>query len=386
MSKTLTSRQRVRMALSHQQPDRVPLDIGGHSATSMAPATYANLCRCLGFPAPERVRLMSKPLQIVYMEEPVLQALGSDCRPLIAPGLIGEGPVAWQGGGFADEWGVEWFRPPSSLYYEVKRFPLAGMDVDDLRRYPWPDPHDPLRTAGLEEEVRRLAATGYAVIGLPSTLNIFERSMLLRGFEQLLLDLAANKAFAHALFAKLMEINIAVYDEFLNIARIAGLELDAIRVADDLGSTQAPLISPRMYREMLQPYHREWFHCIKERTSAPIIFHSDGAVAPLLPDLIEAGIDALNPVQVFAKGMDTARLKAEFGDRLSFWGGIDTVNILPHATPGEVAAEVRRRIQDLAAGGGYVLAGVHNLQPDVPPENILAMAEACRGFGEYPIL
>ncbi len=382
MSETPIPRQRVRLALQHREPDRVPLDIGGHSATSMAPATYASLCRRLGLPVPQRVRLMSKPLQIVYMEEPILQALGSDCRPLMAPGLISEGPVAWQGGRFIDEWGVEWHRPASSLYYEVARFPLAGMDLDDLRRYPWPDPHDPRRTDGLEEEARRLAAAPYAVIGVPSMLNIFERAMLLRGFEGILLDLAANKAFAHGLFTKLMELNIAVYDEFL---RIAGTRVDAIRVADDLGSTQAPLISPRMYREMLQPYHREWFRCIKERTSAPILFHSDGAVAPLLPDLIEAGIDALNPVQVFARGMDTARLKQEFGDRLSFWGGIDTVTVLPHATPDEVAGEVRRRIQDLAPGGGYVLAGVHNLQPDVPPENILAMAEAGRVYGKNPL-
>jgi uroporphyrinogen decarboxylase len=211
-------------------------------------------------------------------------------------------------------------------------------------------------------------------------LNIFERSMLMRGFEQLLLDLAANKAFVHTLFQKLMELNIAVYDEFL---RIAGTRIDAIRTADDLGSTQAPLISARMYREMLQPYHKEWFRCIKERSPAPIIFHSDGAVAPLLPDLIEAGIDALNPVQVFAKDMDTARLKAEFGEQLSFWGGVDTVNILPHALPEEVAREVRQRIHDLALGGGYVLAGVHNLQPDVPPENIIAMAQACLEYSKH---
>jgi uroporphyrinogen decarboxylase len=256
------------------------------------------------------------------------------------------------------------------------------MDVEDLRRYPWPDPHDPKRTAGLEDEAKRLAASDYAVIGVPSSLNILERAMLLRGFEQLLLDFAANKPFIHALFRRLMEINIGVYDDFL---RIAGPYLDAIRVADDLGGTQAPLISPRMYRELIKPYHREWFEFIKQRTKAKLILHSDGAIYPLLPDLIEVGIDALNPVQVFAKGMDTARLKREFGDQLTFWGGIDTVNVLPGAERTQVVDEVRRRIEDMAPGGGYVLSGVHNLQPDVSPENILAMVAAAREFGRYPV-
>lgn len=382
MNHPLTPRERVRMALDHKEPDRVPVDIGGHSATSMAPVTYQNLCRCLGLGAPETVRLMSKALQIVYMEEPVLRALGSDCRPLIAPQLIASGSVALADGTFKDEWGVEWYRPPGCAYYEVARFPLAGLDAAGLERYPWPDPRDPKRTAGLLEEAQRLAATEFAVIGVPSSLNIFERAMLLRGFEQLLLDMAADKAFVHALFRRLMEFNLVVYDDYL---RIAGPYLDGIRVADDLGGTQAPMISPRMYRDMLKPYHKEWFGFIKQRTAAKIIFHSDGALVPLLPDLIDAGIDSLNPVQVFAQGMDTARLKRDFGSELSFWGAVDTVNVLPRGGRAEVEAEVRKRIEDLAAGGGFVLAGVHNIQADVPPENIVAMVESARQFGCYPL-
>lgn len=383
MHETLTARDRVRLALQHKEPDRIPIDIGGHSATSMAPVTYQNLCYHLGLPVPDQVRLMSKALQIVYLDEPVLQLLGSDCHPLIAPQMLTTGPVAWEGGRLTDEWGVEWYRPASCAYYEVARFPLAGLDVADLHHHPWPDPHDPKRIVGLAEEAKRLAETEYAVIGVPSSLNIFERAMLLRGFEQLLLDMASNKPFIHALFQRLMTFNIAVYDDFL---RVAGAQLDAIRVADDLGGTQAPLISPRMYRELLKPYHQEWFKFIKGRTSAKIIMHSDGAIAPLLPDFIDAGIDALNPVQVFANGMDTAWLKREFGDQLTFWGGVDTVNVLPGASQAQVIDEVRRRIEDLAAGGGFVLAGVHNLQSDVSPENILAMVETARTFGHYPIV
>lgn len=380
MSQTMTSRERVRRALAHQEPDRVPLDIGGHSASSMAPVSYANLCRHLGFPEPQQVRLMSKSLQIVYLDEAVMQALGSDCRPLLAPQLLATGPVAWEGGRFKDEWGVEWYRPESSAYYEVFRFPLAGMDAADLDRYPWPDPHDPKRTAGLAEELKRLVATEYAVVGVPSSLNIFERALLLRGYEQLLLDMAMDLEFVHKLFRRLMEFNIAVYKDFL---KIAGQQIEVIRTADDLGGTQAPLISPQMYRDLLKPYHQEWFRVIKTLTPAKIVLHSDGALVPLLPDLIEAGIDAINPVQVFAQGMETAALKREFGKQLTFWGAVDTVTILPKAPRQQVIDEVRHRIKDLAAGGGFVLAGVHNLQADVPPENIVTMVEAAREFGRY---
>lgn len=379
----MTPRERVRMALAHQEPDRVPIDIGGHSATSMAPVSYANLCRHLSLPVPDAVRLMSKALQIVYMDEPVMQALGSDCRPLIAPQLIGTGPVAWEGGRFKDEWGVEWHRTPSSTYYDVARNPLAGMTVQDLRTYPWPDPRDPKRTAGLAEELKRLRATDYAVVGVPSSLNIFERALLLRGYEQLLLDMAMDPEFVHELFRRLMEFNLAAYTDFL---KIAGGHIEAIRVADDLGGTQAPLISPQMYRELLKPYHQEWFRLIKTLTPAKIVLHSDGAIVPLLPDLIEAGIDALNPVQVFAQGMDSAFLKREFGKQLTFWGGVDTVNVLPKAGRQGVIDEVRRRIEDLSEGGGFVLAGVHNLQADVPPENIMIMIETARGFGRRSAL
>ncbi len=382
MTDQLTARERVRRALAHQEPDRVPIDLGGHSASSMAPLAYANLCQHLGFEYPKQVRLMSKPFQIALLEENVLQALGSDCRPLIAPQIITHGPVAQESGELIDEWGIKWHRPESSLYYEVAQHPLAGMNVDDLEHYPWPDPHAASRTEGLREEAERLATTGYAIIGIPSSLNMFERAMFLRGYEQILVDLALDKPFVHALFKRLLEFNLIVYEEFI---RAAMPHLDAIRTADDLGGTSAPMISPRMYREMLKPYHREWFSHIKRLTSASIIFHSDGALFPLLPDLVEAGIDALNPVQVFAKGMDTKRLKHEFGDELSFWGGVDSINILPRGSRQDVELEVRQRIEELGPGGGFVLAGIHNLQPDVPPENVMAMVEAAHRFGRYPI-
>jgi len=166
----------------------------------------------------------------------------------------------------------------------------------------------------------------------------------------------------------------------------AGEHVDVLVTGDDLGSQNAPLLSPAMYRKLIKPYHAELFSAIKARSKARIFYHSDGNVYPLLNDLIEVGIDLLNPVQVSARDMgDTARLKREFGGRLAFCGGIDSQWVLPHGTPADVRREVRRRIKDLAPGGGYILASVHCIQPDVPVENLCAMFEEAVVAGRYPL-
>ncbi len=144
-------------------------------------------------------------------------------------------------------------------------------------------------------------------------------------------------------------------------------------------------MSPELYREMVKPYQAELFAFVKERTPAKLYYHSCGSVVQLIDDLIEIGVDALNPIQVTARGMDTAELKRRFGDRIAFWGAIDSQKVLPFGTPDDVRQEVQKRISDLAPGGGYILAGVHNLQPDISPENIIAMYEGGAEFGRYPI-
>jgi uroporphyrinogen decarboxylase len=165
-----------------------------------------------------------------------------------------------------------------------------------------------------------------------------------------------------------------------------GPYIDLITFSDDLGSQRAPLISPKMYRRMIKPYQAEVIAAIKRRSKAKVFFHSCGNVYPLIGDLIEIGVDVLNPVQVSAGEMgDTARLKREFGDRITFCGAVDTQWVLPHGTTDDVRSEVRRRIRDLAPGGGYILAAVHCIQPDVPPENVLAMFDEARVAGRYPL-
>jgi uroporphyrinogen decarboxylase len=284
-----------------------------------------------------------------------------------------------------DVWGVGWRKAwygDGCYYWEPARHPLADATVADLDRYDWPDPLDPGLTAGVEEEARRLfETTDYAIVGDAGFKSLWETAYLLRGFEQMLMDLVAAPEFVSALLVKLLEINMAATGRFLDAA---GQYIQVFRTADDLATQRGLLMSQDTFRRRLKPFYRRYFEFIRSKTDAAIFYHSCGNVTELVDDLTEIGVDILNPVQVSAMD-DTACLKTRFGSRLTFWGAIDTQHVLPNGTPEEVAEEVRRRIHDLAPGGGYVLAAVHNIQPDVPPGNILAMADAAKRYGAYPV-
>jgi uroporphyrinogen decarboxylase len=211
--------------------------------------------------------------------------------------------------------------------------------------------------------------------------SFWEMSYMLRGLEQMLIDMATDPQFVSALLAKVLEINLIAAERFLGAV---GSYVDIVRATDDLASQRGPLISLRMFRRYLKPVYKQYFDFIKSRTDAKILFHSCGNIVDLLDDLIEVGVDIINPIQVSAMG-NTRDLSLRFGDRVTFWGGIDTQHVLPHGSPADVEAEVRRRIRDLGAGGGFVAAAVHNIQPDVPPQNIIALAEAVRKHGRYPL-
>jgi uroporphyrinogen decarboxylase len=377
----LTSRERVLCALNHEEPDRVPVFFGTSGVTTMLAPAYERLKAYLGIEAPPR--LISSIFQYARLDEAVMQRFGSDGRPLLSGPAPSVHRRAISAEAFVDEWGIEWRRAPGSLYYEETRAPLHTATLDDLERYPWPDLGHPSRFVGLAEEARRIhAETGCAVVAL-SGASLFEQIQLLRGMETFLTDLAANRDFAEALIGKVGELMLAGLH---GLMAAAGDEIDVVVMGDDLGTQNAPIMSPRMYRSFFKPRHAELIAAIKSRSAAKVFFHSDGNIYPLLGDLVEVGVDLLNPVQVSAGDMgDTIRLKREFGSRLSFCGAVDTGWVLPHGTTEDVRCEVRRRIADLAPGGGYVLASVHCIQPDVPLENVIAMFEAAADAGRYPV-
>jgi len=375
----LTSRERVLCALSHEEPDRVPIFIGTSGATTLLAPAYDRLKAHLGIQGETQV--WWRGLQYAFLDEEVLIRLGSDGRPLLAgpaPSVLARD---LSDEAYVDGWGCVWERRPGAPYYEVVDSPIRTATLEDLDRYPWPDLAHPGRFVGLREKAKAIQDAGYAVVAL-SGVSPFEQSYMMRGIENWLLDLAADPDFALALLRKVTDLMKAAV---INLLEEAGEYIDVLVTGDDLGSQNGPMISPKMYRRLVKPFHAELMSEIKKRTRARIFYHSDGDIYPLLPDLIEVGIDLLNPVQVSAREMgDTARLKREFGDRLSFCGAIDTQWVLPYGTPDDVRAEVRRRIRDLAPGGGYVLAAVHCIQPDVPPENILAMCDEAKKAGRYP--
>jgi uroporphyrinogen decarboxylase len=196
-----------------------------------------------------------------------------------------------------------------------------------------------------------------------------------------MMDLAGDPAFATALLAKLVEAHIRRLEQIL--PAVEGY-VQVIQVGDDLGMQDGPQLSPRLYRQVVKPWHKKLYQYIKEHTSARLFLHACGSVYAFIPDFIEMGVDILNPVQVSARDMDTKRLKQAFGKDITFWGGgCDTQKVLPFGTPAEVREEVKRRIDDLAPGGGFVFNQVHNIQAGVPPENIMAMYEAVHDFGGY---
>ena len=377
--KEMTPRERVLTSLNHEEPDRVPLDLGG-LATTIEAVPYNELKKYLGIRSETKLFLRDH----VDPPEEILERFGIDTRYVRMKPPRNFKVQIDSDNSYLDEWGTRWKKPESSLYWDPVDYPLKDATIEDLETHNWPDPHDPGRTEGLREEAKWLREkTDCAIIADTPSLGIFESaSICLRGIERLMMDLILEKPFAKALLDKVADIQIEFFRHYLDAV---GEYIDVIMVTDDLGAENGPLISPELYRELIKPAERKLWQFIKDNTKAYLFLHSCGSISKFIPDLIEIGVDILNPIQVSAKDMDTKRLKEEFGDRLTFWGGIDTQRVLPFGSPEDVDREVKRRIGDVAPGGGYVLTAVHNIQAGVPPENICMMYDAARKYGRYPI-
>lgn len=383
----MNSRERLEMALNHREPDRVPADLGGTVLTSINHDVYGRVRKQLGLPDRE-VKLADIVQQVAVVDDDVREAFGVDIRD-VAPRSSASFNIAIRDDMpdytyFYDEWGIGWKMPKEGgLYYDMFHHPLQGnITTGDIDRYPWPDPADPGRFTGLRERARYAAEVegqGVVIGGLCA--GIMEMVAWMRGFEDYFVDFAANTKLMEYFLEKLVELKMAYWERAL---AEGGDYISAIVEADDMAGQNGMLISLRTYRNIVKPRHKRLFDFIKRRTRAKIFFHSCGAVRKVIPDLIEAGIDILNPVQVSAAGMDSAELKREFGRDLSFWGGaVDAQNILQNGSVQDVRNEARRRIEDLAPGGGFIFAPIHNIQYNVPPANVVAMWESLHECGSY---
>jgi uroporphyrinogen decarboxylase len=374
----MTQRDRVLAAMNHRTPDRTPLDIGGIKTTSLNVHAYENLREYLTQPP---FTLESPPAEIAHwrsqrthMHESVSRCLGSDVRRVHIP-LQPPLPAAITAPVQCDEWGNEWTQAPTGLYFVSRSALEHARSIDDVRRHAWPDPACLMNVDALAEAARRLRASTDCAICLDLPDGVAHQTQFLLGFERWLTLTVDDRR----LFEEVAERVADTYSDMVApVLDAVGDKVDLILHCDDIATQRGPLISPRAWRQAIKPRQARIFSAIKAHTSAKLLFHSCGSVAWALPDLIEMGVDGINPVQVSAKDMNTARLKQEFGRDLFFWGAIDTHHVLPFGTPSDVRDEVRRRIDDLTLDGGYIVGSVHIIQAEVPPENVVAMAEAAR--------
>ena len=383
----MTSKERLEVALSHKEPDRVPFDLDGTDTSGISIIALKNWLELNGTQK-SSLKFSSLICQLGLMEEDVLQQFKVDTRCLRATppsnftlNIQEEGEHSI----LTDEWGTRWKMPiEHGFYYDIDVSPLGSFTSPRaVEEYPWPDPRDPSRYEHLKEKAESIEATSQAGIVLErNTGGIFETSWWMRGFENFLMDLAANPSMACAIMDNVVEFKMVYWEKALQKVKD---DILVMAEADDLGAQSGLLFSPEMYRKYLKPRHKKLFSFMKKQApDVKLFYHSCGAIYDVMPDLIELGVDILNPIQVSARNMDTKKLKKEFGKDLVFWGGgVDTQKILPYGSEQDVRDEVKRRIDDLAPGGGFVFAPVHCIQQDAPPENIQAMWETVQEYGKY---
>lgn len=383
----MTSRERVLTTLSHAEPDRVPIIIGACNPTGMKARPYRALKAHLGHAGPDEYLYGWPELGTVVPAEPVLERLHSDVRGVhdrFPAQLNAYNESRPQGAPYRNDWGGESTEVEPGVWFQTTH-PLSEMRTSaELDAYPhWPDMDDPSRVAHLPALTERLGAEDqYAIMGTPWLLSPFERAIDLQGMESLLTLMSTDPDYAAALLDKIAGYCKQLMGHFL---RACGENLDIVGISDDLGTERSLLISPRMYRRLLKPVHADYIAFIKRHTKAKVFLHSDGDIFDVLDDLVEIGVDILNPIQTSAGKMgNLSELKRRYGSNLVLCGAIDSQHILPYGTPQQVRAEVRRVIDLLGPGGGYMLAAVHTIMNEVPAENILAMVDAALEYGTYP--
>jgi uroporphyrinogen decarboxylase len=403
----VNSRERVLTALAHKEPDRVPIDLGGSLVTSINTVAYDRLRQHLGVDG-DPLRVVNIILQLAEVEEPIRQRFGVDVVELLPlqplpgvrnlqwkPWTLPDGSPALISADFEPEVtergdllirdadGRVSNRMMAGTYQFVPgKAPLSDATLEDLQEVEFPLISNE-ELDFLHSSAQRLHdEADYAIFGWVDG-SLIEGYQFARGWTQFMIDLGRNPDFVTTLVDKLAAAAVANLERYLEAV---GDLVHVIGFGDDLGIQTGLQFSPELYRRFFKPHHKRIYGMVHERSQARVFLHSCGSVYDLIPDLIEVGVDILNPVQTSAAKMDPARLKAEFGDQLTFWGGGSCPHeVLPWATPAGVEQDVRERLQALAPGGGYVFAPIHDIQPDVPPENIVAMYDAALKHGVYPI-
>jgi len=376
----MSSKERLNCALNHKEPDMIPIDFGGVH-TSLHDYAHKNLMKYYKLDGPD-AKIQEALQQIVYPDERILKKFQVDVT-----GVYTKASSSWEfkidpvKDEWIDEWGNRYIRPKGGFFYDIKEHVMKDFTLEDLKAYKMPDPCDGARVKNLRNEILDIQnKTDKAVIIFNASWGLWESLWLMRGFEVAYIDIAANKDFVEYFWDKMMEWQKGFWNSVLS--QVGDL-IDVLQIGDDLGTQRGPVFNPNTYTLMLKPRHKELVGYIKERTNAKVYIHSCGDVSWAIDDFIDCGIDILNPVQVGASNMDSKDIKKKFGDRITFWGGACDTSILSLGTPKEVKEEVIKRINDFAPGGGFIFASIHNIQANVPPENIAAMYETAVEYREY---
>lgn len=395
----MNSRERVIAAIHHREPDRVPIDLGGTRQSGIAASTYHQLKSRLGIVTPTRVYDLYQMLAEV--ERPVMERFGADViglnRPAVAFGIENAGWKPWRLFDGTPVEVPEGFEPLIEASGDlvlmrdgarIARMPKDGYYFDRLEIYPGgahlpvEDVNPPVISDELCDHYGAAASalyenTDFAIVAPMGPPYELFYGLGTGGFDTWMMALAAEPDYVNALCEKLVDVWL---ENLRRFSQAVGHHVQVLQFNDDFGTQEAPFLSTKMFRELIMPHYKRGLDWIHANTQMKVLLHSDGAIAPLIPSILEMGVDILNPVQTSAQGMDARKLKDEYGDRLVFWGGsLDCQQTLPFGSSDDVAREVREHVGIFAPGGGYVFAPVHNIQAQVPPENVIAMFDAVLG-------
>jgi uroporphyrinogen decarboxylase len=386
MTDEMNSRKRILTTLNHEEADRIPLDLASTQVTGISILAYQNLRKYLGFSEtfpviPDRLQ------QICIPDDDIVLKFGVDVKGLW-PLMNSNDFIDHDDGTYLhhiDEWGLGYrLNKVDGLWYDLYISPMQSETISPafLDNYVWPEGGSKRRIEGLREQAIDYQKAGYPVFLKSVCAGLLEMAIRLRGMENYFLDLLTDKQNASRLLDKILKVKIDYWETALDQL---GDVVDIIAEADDFGTQASQLISHEVFREIIKPRQVELISFMKRKApQAKIFFHSCGNIRPILPDFIEMGVDIINPVHIRAEGMAPELLKRDFGRDVVFWGGgVDTQDTLPHGTPQQVRDEVKRNIDWFAPGGGFVFNTIHNIQADVPPENIVAMYETVLEYGIY---
>ena len=385
----MNSRERITAALNHREADRVPFDLAGTTWTGITKTAYFNLIKHLGKSesAPQWSDVIQ---QIVIPSEDILNELNVDTRgtfPLTSHNWDLYSKLKDVGDYFEyfDEWGFTHHFPKNGYWFSLVKHPMENVDFETeglIENYKWPDAGNKERFLGMRKKAVQFINQDKIVITKGLCAGLFEMHQRVRGMENAMLDPFLFPVNSDKLVGKLADLKIEFWDALLDEI---GDVVDIAGEGDDYGTQQSQLISPEQFREYYKPHFECVLSFIKRKSpNVKIMFHSCGNVRPIIPDLIELGVEILNPVHITATGMEPVQLKKDFGNDIVFWGGgVDTQKVLPSGTLNDVIDDVKRNIDALAPGGGFVFSTVHNIQAEVPSQNIVAMIGALNKFGKY---